>query len=188
MPRLTLRVHEPEKVTNIENKVEIREVERHQLKVIENSDAWQEHMKRHQGAKLTMLGTADEKELGQIEKAIVKEDKKQQKDASKSFDEDPKKPQDPLEQAKFSYKQATTEEKGTKAYGSHTHNGTVMASCNCGQVFKADEQGVSPYKLGANAQAVSPFETMGYKKKEDGSNSYQKKTPIEEIQEQKYGR
>ncbi|MBI4150754.1 hypothetical protein HY492_01370, partial [Candidatus Woesearchaeota archaeon] len=186
MPRLTLRVHEPEKVTNIESKVEIREVERHQIKVIETSDAWKEHQKHHQGAKLTMLGTTDEKALSGMEKEVVKAGKQQQ---DKDVEEMSKKPQDPLEQAKFSYKQANaTEEKDKKAYGSHSHNGVVMASCNCGQVFKADEQGVSPYKLGANVETVSPFEAMGYKKKEDGSGSYHKKSAIEEMQDTKYGR
>jgi hypothetical protein len=185
MPRLTLRVHEPEKITNIESTVEIREVERHQIKVIENSDAWKEHQKHHQGAKLSMLGTADEKELSGMEKEVVKETKKQQE---KDVEEISQKPKDAGEQVKFSYKQASGgEDKEKKAYGSHSHSGTVMASCNCGQVFKADEEGVSPYKLGANTQAVSPFESQGYKKK-DEHGAYQKKSALEEVNEPKYGR
>ncbi len=169
MPRLTLRVHEPEKVTTIDAKIEIREVAQQQLKIIENSDAWKEHQKQHAGAKLSMLGTAEDKDLTDIEKTVMKETKKKQEQDS---DELAPKKAAQEETPKFAYKSTDAKSEAKPAYG-HSHgSGAVMGSCNCGQVFKADEHGTKPYTLNSNVSAMNALE--GYKKKDEHGGTYKR--------------
>ena len=176
-------------VTSIESAITIVDVQKAQLKVIENSDAWEEHKKTHAGAQLHVLGIGDKKGLGEMEKALLETDKKKQKSDEDSLV--PHKKDEKTPDVSVSYKSGGPE--GAKsAYHSHNSSGAMLASCTCGQTFKADDKGVSPYKLTTEVTKEDAYsskpEGHGYKKKEDEiGGSYKSKSVHDEIKGQ-YGR
>ena len=173
MPRkTTITVVEAPKIVTIDNTLSIKEVEKSQLKVIENSEAWKEHQKQHADAKLQL---ASEKKEGGFEALLQKQDNKLLKAAgmtpeAKPDEADKKKKEDSFGQVDNAYTRGGNIEakKGGNIYsGGHDH-GTIMASCTCGQTFKSDEDGkTATYKLKSEEAVQAISVDKGYKKNED---------------------
>lgn len=191
MPRkTTITVIEKPKVITLESTMTVKEVEKHQLKVIENSDAWKEHQKQHAGAKLELH--SDKKE-GEFEKLLgsgpkKKEDVKPEEMTAKKNEQDFEKA------AAVTYGRGngpTEGKKGNIYSGGHDH-GTIMASCTCGQTFKTDEEGkTSSYTLKSEdaVKALSAAERSGYKQKsEEGFSAYKRRGSDEDDSPKAYGR
>lgn len=213
MPRKTkIKVHEPAKMRTLESGITVKEVAKQKLKIIEHSEAWKKHQKQHDDAKLQLMGSQqDSEKLEGMERVIVQageelEEKKPTKEAEEEVEESKAPGQEVETTVRGAYAQGGTqieEAKGQSAYmsggaeskegGVHYHGGTggmVMASCSCGQAFKAEENGeVKPYNIGTD---VKEEFGSGYKKsgeQQDEHTPYAKKGMHEEIEEtRKYGR
>lgn len=167
----------------------VKEVEKHQLKVIENSDAWKEHQKQHNGAKLELF--SDKKE-GEFEKLLGSGQKK--KEETKMEEPTAKKNEQEFEKAAaVTYGRGngpTGGKKGNIYSGGHDH-GTILASCTCGQTFKADNEGhTSTYALKSEdaVKALSAAERGGYKQKSEEAVGYKRRGTEEDESPRSYGR
>ena len=181
MPRkTTITVVERPKVVTIESQVSVKDVEKAQMKVIENSDAWKEHQKQHANARLHMM--SDKKE-GEFEKLLGKKEEKVSDEQV-----NPKKAEDVIAKAvTYGRGNASEEKKGNPYFGGHDH-GTIMASCDCGQTFKSQDGNTSTYKL-KSEEAVQAISGNRYQKKEEESvRGYKRGQEPEEETPRTYGR
>jgi hypothetical protein len=199
-PAPKIQVITPDEIISIESKVTVREVAKAQLKVIEQSKAWQEHQKAHKDARLSVMGAAESKDLGPMEKAIstfAREATRQNETPKKgirppSFEEEQSRAPGQEVNVKLTgaYKSGAADNQQFSYHGGHGP-GTMMASCTCGQTFKTDDDGnTQQYKI--KTDVTSAGDAGSYKKSDahhDSPSASYKKSVHEDIQEtRKYGR
>ena len=199
MKRVKITVHKPVEMKTLESGLSVKEVAKEKLKIIEHSDAWKKHQKEHDDAKLQLMGAQDDSEkLGDMEKAIFEaaEEVEPKKDILEEDTEESKAPGQEVEtKIRGSYAGGSQVEGAggyagdSESQGEHRHyaggtGGMVMATCNCGETFKADESGdVSPYKIGTEASETQGAYKKSGEKQEEFGRTYSKKSTHEEVEE-----
>lgn|GEM_PF-3697135 len=182
-----IEVIRPDEIISIESKITVTEIAKQQLKQIEKSKAWQDHVKTHKDARLFALGAAESsKELNGVEKALFEAtEQKAKRQSGPAFEEQKAPGQEVQVKMAASYKSGPSENQQFAYHGGHV----TMASCDCGQKFKIDEEGnASQYKINTESSAVtSDFGAYKKSSPDTGFSGY-KKANHDEKNPRIYGR